>query len=156
MSFGAAGPMIDQQTTIRMIQSFLDRSQATETFREAAGEFLSSGMPNEKISFDYRSPPVKVERVLTKLLESERDLVIDGLSVDGRSGCEYFRGELTVRVADGETRRFRFHWDCRWRAEQKGWTDHFGFPDQIRAAHELGYDCFRVWEPVPADEDAAA
>lgn len=148
--------MIDQQTPILMIKTFLDRSQATETFREAAGDFLSSGAPNEKIVFDYRSPPVKVERVLTKLLESEPELAVAEISVDGRSGCEYFRGELTVQVADGTTRRFRFDWDCRWRAEQKGWTDHFGFPDQIRAARELGYDCFRLWETVPADEEAAA
>ena len=43
-------------------------------------------------------------------------------------------------------RRVRFHWDCKWRALQEGWTDYFGFPDQVRAAREFGHDCFRLWE----------
>ncbi|HEX8695519.1 MAG TPA: hypothetical protein VF746_24110, partial [Longimicrobium sp.] len=39
----------------------------------------------------------------------------------------------------------RFVWDCKWKAEQHGWHDYFGFPDQGRAAREFGYDCFRAW-----------
>ena len=34
----------------------------------------------------------------------------------------------------------------RWRAEQQGWVDAFGFPDQIRAADEFGWNCFHRWQ----------
>lgn len=139
-----------------MIHDFLDRTAATPRFREALAEFVSSGTPNERIRFDYRSPPVKVERVLTQLVASEPSLALDAVEVDGRSGCEFFRGQLVVTLAGGESRRIRFQWDCRWRAMEQGWTDYFGFPDQMRAAREFGYDCFRVWEEVGADEVATA
>jgi hypothetical protein len=43
-----------------------------------------------------------------------------------------------------------FAWDCRWRAQQQGWVDAFGFPDQIRAADEFGWNCFQHWQPVQA------
>ena len=46
------------------------------------------------------------------------------------------------------THVYEFVWDCRWRAEQEGWTDCFGFPDQIRAAREYDWRCFERWEPV--------
>lgn len=128
-----------------MIQSILQRSSSTAGFREAVAVFLANGAPADRIRFDHRSPPVKVERVVTKLLATETDLEIESVEVDGASGCEYYRGELVVTLADGSARRFSFDWDCRWRAEQQGWTDYFGIPDQIRAAREFGYDCFRVW-----------
>jgi hypothetical protein len=88
---------------------------------------------------------VKVERTLTKLLVEYPHLDIESIEIRGQSGCEYFRGELTLRTSAGE-QCVTFHWDCRWRAEEKGWQDYFGYPDQIRAARELGWDCFRSWE----------
>jgi hypothetical protein len=124
-------------------------SKARSRFRDALADFLASGMPNDAISFDRRSPPVKVERVLAKLLESEPHLEIEKIEVAGSSGCAFYRGEVTVGDGD-EVRRFRFDWDCRWRALEQGWTDFFGFPDQIRAAREFGHDCFREWEEVRA------
>ena len=53
------------------------------------------------------------------------------------------------REMEGE-RQVRFHWDCKWRAQQEGWVDYFGFPDQIRAAREFGWRCFERWEPLPS------
>ena len=46
---------------------------------------------------------------------------------------------------------FSFTWCCRWRAEQEGWKDYFGFPDQIRAAREFGWDCFQRWSESAGD-----
>lgn len=139
-----------------MIEKILKGSSATDDFRSAVSSFLATGGPSERIRFDHRSPPVKVERVMTKLLETESDLEIDAVAIDASSGCEYYRGELTVDLADGRARRFAFDWDCRWRAEEQGWTDYFGLPDQIRAAREFGYDCFRLWEDEDTSKGAPA
>lgn len=137
------------------------RSSATPAFLDAIAAFQRESCPNEWIRFDARSPVVKIERTLTQLLAQHPDLVIERVQIDGRSGCEFFRGELTFQ-AEGREHRIRFDWDCRWKAQQQGWTDYFGFHDQIRAAREFGYDCFRQWEmdapsgsptpsPLPAD-----
>lgn len=132
------------------IADLLDRSAATPAFRDAAARFLAGGRPNERIAFGASAPPVKVERTLAKALVEYPDLPIESIEVRGRSGCESFQGELVLRAEDAE-RRVSFHWDCRWRAEQEGWRDWFGFPDQIRAAREFGWDCFRDWR----EEEAA-
>jgi hypothetical protein len=135
-----------------IIRQFLEASSVMPSFREALLAFLESGAPNERISFAPYSPPVKVERTLTKLLEVHSDLAIERVEIDGRSGCEFYRGHLEIHTADS-VRHVRFHWDCKWRAQQEGWSDYFGFPDQIRAARECGYDCFREWaEVTPAAE----
>jgi hypothetical protein len=126
----------------------LERSRATEPFRDAVERFVRDGRPNERIAFNRESPPVKVERWLTKALEQYPELHIESIDLRGSSGCEYFRGHAEVHTA-AEVRRITFHWDCRWKAEELGWKDYFGYPDQIRAARELGYDCFRTW----AEED---
>ena len=129
------------------LNAFLQRSRATETFRAALGRFLRDGRPNEAVRFHAYSPPVKVERTLTRMLEAYPDLPIERVEIEAVSGCELFRGTLTI-VSAGEQRQVRFHWDCKWRAQQEGWTDYFGFPDQVRAAREFGYDCFRSWEEI--------
>jgi hypothetical protein len=139
-----------------MIHTFVERASATAAFREALTEFVRTGAPSDRVRFDYRSPPVKVERVLTKLLASCADLPVEAVEIDGSSGCEFYRGEATVMVAGGVARRILFRWDCRWRAMEQGWTDYFGFPDQTRAAREFGYDCFQTWEDVAAGEGAPA
>ena len=134
------------------ILDFLDRSRAADGFRAAVHDFLHRGLPNERVHFDGYAPAVKVERTLAKLLESLPELAIEAVEIDGRSGCEFFRGTATVRAADGAELTVDFDWDCRWRAEQQGWTDFFGLPDQIRAAREFGYDCFRRWDVQPMVE----
>ena len=139
-----------------MIHDVIEPASATPGFRQALMEFVRTGAPSDRVRFDYRSPPVKVERVLTKLLAAYPELPVEAVEIDGSSGCEFYRGEALVTVAGGEARRIRFRWDCRWRAMEQGWTDYFGFPDQTRAAREFGYECFQVWEELSAEEDAAA
>jgi hypothetical protein len=137
----------------------LDRSAATDSFREAVTRFLRDGRSSERIAFGHGCPGIKVERALTKVLVEYPGVPIESIEVRGASGCEYFRGRLFVRTAT-EERRVAFHWDCKWRAEQDGWTDWFGFPDQGRAAREFGWNCFRAWNeeevsPISVAIDAA-
>src|SRR5688500_15254718 len=133
------------------IEHYLQLSQATDDFRAAVQEFLRTGRASDRLTFDWAAPAIKVQRTLTKVLVEYRQLSIESIEIRAASGCEYFRGELTLRTSSGE-HRVRFDWDCRWRAEQNGWHDYFGFPDQTRAAREYGWDCFRTWEEdaVPA------
>lgn len=135
------------------LPTFLQRSAATEPFRQAVGRFLRDGRACERVSFNHPSPPVKVERTLAKVLESYPELCIERVEIQAASGCEFFRGTAVIH-AGGEERRVRFDWDCRWRAESQGWRDYFGFPDQARAAREFGWDCFRCWQE--ADRRAPA
>lgn len=127
------------------LSNFLEQSRATDEFCSAVADFLATRKANPRIRFEATSPDVKVERMLAKLLAEYPQLAIEWVEIRATSGCEFFRGTATVGV-DGDERRIRFHWDCRWKAEQMGWTDCFGFPDQARAAREFGYDCFRGWE----------
>ena len=139
------------------IIDLLERSGATEPFRHAVTAFVRDGRPAGRIAFNRECPPVKVQRALTKALEEYPHLPIESIEVHASSGCEFFRGTLELHTA-AEVRRVRFHWDCKWRAEQSGWHDYFGFPDQIRAAREFGHDCFRAWseEGVMAKEGIEA
>jgi len=126
------------------IFQMLERSRATEAFRDAVERFLREGRPNERIAFNRDCPALKVERWLTKALEEYPELHIESIDLRASSGCEYFRGTAEVHTA-AEMRRVSFHWDCKWKAQQLAWADYFGFPDQIRAAREFGYNCFRTW-----------
>ena len=138
-----------------ILAQLLERSRASAGFRRAVAEFLGDSRPNDGVTFGRFSPPVKVERTLTKLLQEHPELEIERVEIDGTSGCEYYRGRLRVHTADS-VRSVQFHWDCRWRAVQEGWTDYFGFPDQTRAAREFGHDCFKTWlQESPGDEPAA-
>ena len=77
--------------------------------------------------------------------DRNRHQVRRGGSLRGRSGCSDFVGTVHVHTAHGP-RVYEFAWDCRWRAEQEGWTDCFGLPDQIRAAQEYDWKCFERWQ----------
>jgi hypothetical protein len=92
-------------------------------------------------------PHVKIVRLLTHLLETERDLAITSVRIHANSGCSDLTGAIDVACSHGE-RRFEFAWDCAWRAEEMGWTDCFGFPDQMRAAREYDWRCFKSWQAV--------
>lgn len=136
------------------MDQLIDRSHATAPFKAAVRAFVN-GDDAELITVHGYAPRVKVERVLAQLLAAESALPIERVSLRGRSGCSDFVGEMTV-VAGDEIHRISFVWDCRWKAEQLGWTDYFGLPDQIRAAREFGWDCFQRWEkrsvePSPAE-----
>ena len=140
------------QVETRTLDELLAASVADAGFK-AAVRALDSGGPGargalgsgELIAFDTGSPPVKILRVVTKLLEEQPDLAIERVQAQGTSGCGDFRGRIAVQPGD---RRFDFVWDCKWRAEQLGWDDPLGLPDQIRAARELGYQCFEKFEEV--------
>ena len=134
---------------------FLQSSTARPAFVKAVHDFLATGHANDRVVFSPGSPPIKIERTLSKVLETFADAPIESVRISGRSGCEYFRGELIIGMAEEEL-HVGFDWDCRWRAQEQGWSDYFGLPDQIRAAREFGYDCFRQWEVRSPSTDAAA
>ena len=134
------------------LEQILAQSSATEDFKNAVRAY-SSRNPNACIQLDGHAPSVKVRRLLAHILSTESRLPIQRVRLSGRSGCSDFVG--TVRVHTGtETHVYEFVWDCRWRAEQEGWTDCFGLPDQIRAAREYDWRCFERWELVSAGEPA--
>jgi hypothetical protein len=129
------------------------KSQATESFKMDVTAFCA-GRVAPRVAVDGFAPRVKVQRLLIQLLATEAELPITRVVVSGRSGCSDFAGEVKVETVS-ETHVFDFVWDCRWRAEQEGWTDCVGLPDQMRAAHEFGWQCFQVWSPRLAVEELA-
>jgi hypothetical protein len=134
-------------------EQLLARSRAADTFKNAVRSYCATGGA-DGIQVEGYAPQIKVRRLLAQMLSTEPHLPIEGISLRGRSGCSDFVG--TVRVHTGsETRVYEFVWDCRWRAEQEGWTDCFGYPDQIRAAREYDWRCFVRWEPVRVERRAS-
>lgn len=127
---------------------YLGRSSALPAFRQAVEIFLATGRPGPRLRFNADAPPIKVTRVLTRLLEAHPELEIEEVEIRGRSACELFAGQLRARTVEGE-RLVEFEWNCRWKAEELGWVDYFGLPDQTRAAREFDHDCFRLWEISP-------
>jgi hypothetical protein len=126
------------------LAELLDESCASDAFKADVVRFLESGSADRVDVCGY-APRVKVTRLLKHVLASHPELDIEHVSLDGQSGCPDFVG--TVRLGTmSETRVFEFVWCCRWRAEQEGWTDYFGFPDQTRAARAYDWRCFRVWQ----------
>ena len=121
----------------------LTRSCATDRFKSDVIDFASrADVPS--ITLVRAVPRVKVVRLINQLLHAHPEWVVDRLRVDARSGCSDFVGTAVVE-GGGQSRVIQFAWDCRWRAEQEGWVDAFGFPDQIRAADEFGWNCFHRW-----------
>jgi len=129
---------------VNSLETLLEASAAAAEFKQAVRAF-EKGRDSERIRFNPGAPAVKVLRAISKLLEERPDLAIENVSIDARSGCSDFIGALT---ANPGAREFEFVWDCKWRAEQTGWTDPLGFPDQIRAAREFGYQCFQKFAEV--------
>jgi hypothetical protein len=129
---------------LRGMDQLIERSQATAPFKDAVRSFVE-GADTDRIVIRGFAPRVKVERVLAQLLAAEPTLQVERVSLTGRSGCSDFSGVLTVETG-ADAHQIVFTWCCRWRAEREGWTDYFGFPDQIRAAREFGWDCFHTWE----------
>jgi hypothetical protein len=136
------------------LDQILAASHAAESFKSAVRRFCA-GDSAEHIRVDGFAPPIKVKRLLAQILAAESHLPIERVSLRGRSGCSDFVG--TVKMHTGsETHVYEFVWDCRWRAEQEGWKDCFGFPDQIRAAREYDWQCFERWEPIAVESSATA
>ncbi len=126
------------------LEPMLSTSHATPAFRSDLAAY-STRQPAPRIQTSPMSPRVKVLRVIAQLLHAEPTLAIDRVEVRAISGCADYAGAVTVTDADGVTHEFAFEWNCEWKAQQLGYVDHFGFPDQIRAAQEFGWQCFKSW-----------
>jgi hypothetical protein len=128
----------------KRMEPIISASGASAGFKEELRTFVAGGQV-EAVVVQGFAPRVKVERVLVQLLTAEPELPIEKVVVKGRSGCSDFSGQVTVHTGS-EARVYEFTWCCRWRAEQEGWVDYFGFPDQQRAAREYGWQCFETWK----------
>jgi hypothetical protein len=131
------------------MQNLLVSSSATEEFKSDVARYLSGDRP-ERVKVETYVPRVKVQRVLSQLLAAETSLEIDQVVIRGMSGCSDFVGSVEVHTRSG-SHVFDFVWCCRWRAETEGYLDYFGFPDQMRAAQEFDWQCFRRWERRAAE-----
>lgn len=129
------------------LEQILSQSKAEEAFKHAVRAYAERDGGTDHIRVEGFAPSIKVRRLLAHILATESHLPIERVSLRGRSGCSDFVGTVRVQTKT-ETHVFEFKWDCRWRAEQEGWTDYFGFPDQIRAAREFDWRCFERWTPV--------
>jgi hypothetical protein len=128
------------------LEQILSQSKAAETFKNAVRSYCANGTADQ-IRVEGFAPAVKVRRLLAHILATESHLPIEQVSLRGRSGCSDFVGTVKLQT-QSETHVYEFVWDCRWRAEQEGWTDYFGFPDQIRAAREYDWRCFQRWNAI--------
>ena len=128
---------------MRELEEILARSRAADSFKAAVRTYCVKG-DADRICVEGYVPPVKVQRLIKHMLATETELPIEHISVQGSSGCSDFVGTVQARTRTG-TLVFDFEWCCRWRAQEEGWTDFFGFPDQIRAAQEFDWRCFRTW-----------
>jgi len=129
--------------SLEELETLLAQSRAHEHFKADVRLFCQRGVA-PRIRVDSYIPQVKVQRLLKQMLATEPELPIDGVAVSGASGCSDFVGTVEAKTQSA-THVFDFGWCCRWRAEQEGWTDYYGFPDQIRAAQEFDWRCFHTW-----------
>lgn len=136
--------MTVSELTVNSLKVLVDASSATPAFKQAVRD-LEAGALQLGIRFNPGSPPVKVLRLVMKLLETYPQVPFESLDVEAQSGCSDFTGQAVTQP--GST-RFEFEWNCLWRAEQLGWVDAFGDPDQIRAAQTFNYQCFKRLEKV--------
>ena len=130
------------------LTELLTESRATDSFKSDVIRFLETGEA-ERVDVRGYAPRVKVTRLLKHVLASVPDLDIEQIFVRGQSGCSDFVGTVELATPTGR-KSFEFVWCCRWRGEEEGWIDYFGFPDQMRAAREFDWRCFRVWKPLAA------
>lgn len=128
------------------LTNILDDSAATSEFK-AAVLSVRERVRSPLVTSARPVPHVKIVRLLTHLLDAERGLEIASVRIHADSGCSDLTGVIDVVCGDG-MRRFSFAWDCAWRASELGWTDCFGFPDQMRAAREYDWRCFKSWQAV--------
>jgi len=130
------------------LTNLLDESAATAEFK-AAVRSVRERVRTPLVTSARPVPHVKIVRLLTHLLDAERALEISAVRIHADSGCSDLTGVIDVTCVD-RVRRFSFAWDCAWRATQLGWTDCFGFPDQMRAAREYDWRCFKSWQSADA------
>lgn len=129
------------------LASILDGSSATSAFK-AAVLSVRARTRTPRVTSSRPVPHIKLMRLLTHLLSAEPDLEIESVRVHADSGCSDLTGVIDVTCRGDAIRRFSFAWDCAWRAREQGWTDCFGFPDQMRAAREYDWRCFKSWHAI--------
>lgn len=121
-------------------EAILEASAASPAFKDAV-QALIAGRAQDRIQFAAPQPPVKALRFALKMLEALPGEAFESVAIQAVSSCSGYIGHATARTLAGVI-RIDFKWDCAWRARERGWTDAFGDPDQIRAAQEWGYQCF--------------
>lgn len=126
------------------MDALITRSAATAGFKDCVRAYVM-GREAQRVKVESYVPRVKVRRLLTHLLAREPELEIDQVIIRGASGCSNFVGSVQVETRSGP-HVFDFSWCCRWKAEEQGYVDCFGFPDQLRAALEFDWRCFQRWE----------
>ena len=129
------------------LDQLLSNSNATSTFKEAVRCYVA-GKQSPLIQHPSGVPPIKVVRVLMKLLEEFGDERITDVQIQGMSSCSAFHGTLIFGPNHSEV---RFNWDCGWKAEQEGLTTWYGAPDQTKAAQTFGYQCFETFERIDSN-----
>lgn len=130
---------------IYSLQDLLNRSKATDEFKDAVRNFIDTPTPNSVIRYAVGMPGLKILRTIMKLLEMRPDLEIEAVAITARSGCADFVG--TIEVQPG-TRKFAFVWNCQWRARENEIQNAWGMPDQIKAANDFGYQCFQSFGEI--------
>ena len=136
--------------TLPELEPLLAASHATDAFR-ADIALYTARQPAERIATSSMNPRVKVLRTIAQLLHAEPALAVDRVTLQAASGCAEYTGVIAVTDAAGAVHRFDFEWDCEWKARQLGYVDGFGFPDQIRAAQEFGWQCFERWTRISTE-----
>ena len=136
--------------TFPEFEPLLAASRATTTFRTDLASYAAR-QPAERITTTAMNPRVKVLRTIAQLLHAEPTLTVDRVQLKADSGCAEYAGVMTVTDDSGAVHTFDFEWNCEWKARQVGYLDGFGFPDQIRAAEEFGWQCFERWVRVTAE-----
>ena len=131
---------------MKELEQLLAASHAAESFKSAVRSYHAD-RASDRIAVAGFAPPIKVKRLLKHILHSEPHLPIERVALQARSGCSDFVGTIDVETAHG-LRTYEFAWDCRWRAIEEGWNDYFGLPDQIRAAQEFDWRCFKHWRAL--------
>lgn len=131
---------------MKELEQILAASHAAESFKNAVRSYHAD-RASDRIAVAGFAPPIKVKRLLKHILHSEPHLPIERVALQARSGCSDFVGTIDVETAHG-LRTYEFAWDCRWRAIEEGWNDYFGLPDQIRAAQEFDWRCFKHWRAL--------
>jgi len=126
------------------LAELLAASAADDAFKADVRAFVAHTTAH-RVLVEHPAPRVKPLRVIAQLLHAEPALPIERVRISAWSGCSDYRGTIVVGAPDGE-RTWDFVWDCRWRAEHEQLLTSWGYPDQVRAAREWGWDCFERWE----------
>jgi hypothetical protein len=137
--------------TIPELDALLTGSRATAAFRADVAQYAARH-PADRIVTAAMNPRVKVLRTIAQLLFAEPGITVDRVQLQATSGCADYRGVLHATDDAGVVHAFEFEWNCEWKARQLGYVDGFGFPDQIRAASEFGWQCFEHWARATAPQ----